>query len=139
MKYYIAYGSNLNKEQMKYRCPNAKPIGTAVIEDYELNFRGYSQGVLTIEPKEGSHVPVGIWLITESCEHALDRYEGYPSLYRKETIKIKLNDGEVDAIVYIMNERYETVSPSMYYLNAVLRGYKDFGFNQEIVVNAIPK
>lgn len=139
MKYYVAYGSNLNKEQMKYRCPHAKPIGIAVIEDYELKFRGHSQGVLTIEPKEGSHVPVGIWLITESCEHALDRYEGYPSLYRKETIKIKLDDGEVDAIVYIMNERYEIASPSMYYLNSVLKGYKDFGFNQEIVVNAIPK
>ena len=26
-KYYFAYGSNLNKEQMKFRCPKAKAIG----------------------------------------------------------------------------------------------------------------
>ena len=25
-KYYLAYGSNLNLEQMAFRCPNAKPI-----------------------------------------------------------------------------------------------------------------
>ena len=24
---YIVYGSNLNLEQMKYRCPNAKVVG----------------------------------------------------------------------------------------------------------------
>ena len=26
-KIYIAYGSNMNKEQMAVRCPNAVPIG----------------------------------------------------------------------------------------------------------------
>ena len=30
-KYYIAYGSNLNVEQMRYRCPDAKVVGTAEI------------------------------------------------------------------------------------------------------------
>ena len=32
-KYYIAYGSNLNVEQMRYRCPDAKIVGTSVIPD----------------------------------------------------------------------------------------------------------
>lgn len=39
-KYYLAYGSNLNIRQMALRCPTAKPVGTAVIEDYELLFKG---------------------------------------------------------------------------------------------------
>lgn len=39
-KYYLAYGSNLNIPQMQYRCPEARIIGTAVIEGYRLLFKG---------------------------------------------------------------------------------------------------
>lgn len=35
-KLYIAYGSNLNINQMKYRCPTAKLVGKGVVENYEL-------------------------------------------------------------------------------------------------------
>ena len=37
---YIAYGSNINLEQMAYRCPHSKVIGTSEIKDFELEFRG---------------------------------------------------------------------------------------------------
>lgn len=37
---YVAYGSNLNFEQMKYRCPTAKLYDTGIIEGYELQFKG---------------------------------------------------------------------------------------------------
>lgn len=78
-RYYIAYGSNLNLRQMKMRCPTAKVMGTAVIKDYELLFKGSLTGAyLTIEPKEGSEVPVAVWTVTEADEEALDRYEGCP-------------------------------------------------------------
>ena len=61
-QYYLAYGSNLNVAQMRLRCPNAKPIGTAEIKDYELLFKGSKTGsYLTIEKKKGSTVPVGVW------------------------------------------------------------------------------
>ena len=33
---YIAYGSNLNREQMAKRCPDAKVIGSGMLKDYEL-------------------------------------------------------------------------------------------------------
>ena len=45
---YYAYGSNLNLRQMARRCPTAKLLGTGVIPDYELLFRGrevYHEGV----------------------------------------------------------------------------------------------
>ena len=54
---YIAYGSNINLEQMKYRCPHSKIVGTSEIKDYELEFRG----VATIVSSKGSTVPVLIW------------------------------------------------------------------------------
>lgn len=43
-KLYVAYGSNLNKDQMQWRCPRAKFVGTGVIEDYELQFKGSLRG-----------------------------------------------------------------------------------------------
>ena len=85
---YIAYGSNMNIEQMSRRCPNAKPIGKYVLKNYKLEFRG----VANIIKCEGAETPVALWLITENCEKSLDRYEGYPHLYRKEYIRLKIKD-----------------------------------------------
>ena len=33
---YIAYGSNINLEQMANRCPNSKVIGKEMLKGYEL-------------------------------------------------------------------------------------------------------
>ena len=93
-RYYIAYGSNLNLRQMKMRCPTAKVMGTAVIKDYELLFKGSLTGAyLTIEPKKGSEVPVAVWTVTETDEKALDRYEGCPVFYYKKDMELD-TDGE---------------------------------------------
>ena len=90
-RYYIAYGSNLNIRQMRIRCPHARVIGTAVINDYELLFKGSRTGAyLTIEPKEGGEVPVVVWEVTESDEAALDRYEGYPVFYYKKEMELDI-------------------------------------------------
>ena len=78
-RYYIAYGSNLNIRQMRMRCPSARIIGTSEIPDYELLFKGSKTGsYLTIEPKDGSTVPVAAWEVTAEDEAALDRYEDTP-------------------------------------------------------------
>ena len=64
-KYYIAYGSNLNVQQMKFRCPTARIVGTSVIKDYQLLYKGSKTGsYLTIEKKKGGIVPVAIWEVT---------------------------------------------------------------------------
>lgn len=52
-KYYIAYGSNLNVRQMKFRCPTAKVVGTSVIKGYELLYKGSKTGsYLTIDKEK---------------------------------------------------------------------------------------
>ena len=91
-KYYLAYGSNLNIAQMKHRCPDAKPVGTAVIRDYELLFKGSKTGAyLTIEPQKGAYVPVGVWEVTADDESKLDLYEGYPTFYYKKEIRLPMS------------------------------------------------
>ena len=81
-RYYIAYGSNLNIPQMRMRCPGARIIGTSVIPDYELLFKGSKTGsYLTIEPQAGASVPVAAWEVRKADEAARDRYEGCPDVY----------------------------------------------------------
>lgn len=135
---YLAYGSNLNLEQMNIRCPNAAVIGSATLCDYLLTFRGSSsRGVATIEPKKGSAVPVLVWEITKECERALDRYEGFPRLYRKEVLPVHLDGMRVQAMVYIMNPIYPYAVPDAYYYTTILEGYRDCGFDEEILNTAV--
>ena len=137
-KLYLAYGSNLNLEQMANRCPTAKVVGNSKINGYRLLFRGAHAGaVATIEPFTGESVPVLAWEITPADEAALDRYEGWPFLYRKETIKVRLNGKTVQAMVYIMNEGRPLGQPSCYYYSTILDGYKSAGFDVEILRKAV--
>ena len=143
-RYYLAYGSNLNISQMRMRCPGARIIGTSVIEDYQLLFKGSKTGsYLTIEPKDGAEVPVVIWEVTESDEKALDRYEGYPNFYYKKEMNLDITGIKTkkvrrrDAFVYIMHEERELGIPSWYYVNTCLDGYRAFGFDEKYLFDAI--
>ena len=137
MKYYIAYGSNLNKEQMAYRCPDAKPVGTAILQDYRLTFRGNSHtGVANIEPEHGSSVPVGIWQISAKDEAALDIYEGYPHLYRKERLTVELDGKQITALVYVMTGNRPAALATDLYFYTILQGYKDFGLDKHVLNRA---
>ena len=126
MKYYLAYGSNLNKKQMKTRCPDAVPVGSCVVNDYELVFRG----VATIEPKPGASVQCGIWKISTDDERSLDRYEGYPRLYVKQDFRVTVKGKTVRAMAYVMPNGIRRLSPpSTGYLLTIAEGYDDFGLD----------
>lgn len=131
-RYYIAYGSNLNVQQMRYRCPGARVVGTSVIKDYQLLYKGSKTGsYLTIEKKKGGIVPVAVWEVSERNEKSLDAYEGYPSFYYKTEMKLQL-DGtkrKVNAFVYIMHEDRKLGVPSQTYINTCRFGYAVFGFD----------
>ena len=123
-RYYIAYGSNLNIRQMRMRCPHARVVGTAVIKDYELLFKGSLTGAyLTIEPKKGGAVPVAAWEVTESDEAALDRYEGFPIFYYKKEMELDIKGIRTGKIrrrkcfVYIMHEERKIGVPSLSYVS----------------------
>ena len=130
--YYLAYGSNLNERQMSFRCPNATKVGTLMLEDYELEFRLY----LTIVPKKGSVVPIGVWQVSESDEKRLDAYEGYPTFYRKEYIEIEIGDTKEQALVYIMNDVRKVAPPTRQYMMTYAEGYRNFGLDNTFLIEA---
>ncbi len=121
-KEYFAYGSNLNFEQMAYRCPEATAVGIAKLDGYELAFR---RGYLTILPKEGASVEGLIWSVTDHDESQLDCYEGYPTFYDKETMTVTDAGGTPHEImVYTMNAPYrdQLLPVSSRYTAVVLQG-----------------
>ena len=142
-KYYLAYGSNLNIRQMALRCPTAKPVGTAAIKDYELLFNGSKTGAyLTIEPKAGAEVPVAVWAVETADEQRLDVYEGFPAFYYKAELDLPVRyfSGKTvvrKAFVYIMHEERPLGLPSGSYVRTCLDGYRDFGFDESILLAAL--
>lgn len=137
-RYYIAYGSNLNLDQMIQRCPSAQIAGTSIMKDWRLLFRGGgTNAVATAERCLGESVPVLIWQIQSQDEAALDSYEGWPKLYRKEMLQIELNGKTVDAMIYIMNEVVPYGVPSPYYYNIIREGYITVGFDTGILQKAV--
>jgi hypothetical protein len=137
-KIYAAYGSNLNVAQMSYRCPEATRLHTAVLEGYELVFRGNRyHAVATIEPKEGSSVPIMLWSIGKKDEKALDHYEGYPSFYGKETMTFDVGGQKVKAMVYVMTPGHQLGTPSVGYYSTIRQGYKDCGLDVAVLDRAV--
>ena len=148
-RYYLAYGSNLNVEQMARRCPQARIAGIGEIKDYRLLFKGSKTGsYLTIEQAPGHTVPVAIWEVTAKDEKNLDLYEGFPTFYYKKAFKIECRPVStqsvkttgrkhtIDAFAYIMDERRTLGTPSWYYMATCMDGYEAFGFDSTILWEA---
>ena len=102
--------------------------------------QGGRNGVATIFPEEGSQVEGVLWEITPECEQSLDRYEGYPHLYGKETIRVRNKVGmQMDVMAYVMNAPYKEIlaSPSRLYLNGILEGCRQNGIPEKPVRDAV--
>ncbi len=129
---YIAYGSNINLEQMAYRCPHSMVVGISEIKNFELEFRG----VATIVPKENASVPILIWELDERDLPILNRYEGWPHLYRQEKMPFELDGNSYEGMAYLMN-RGEISPPSLQYYNTILQGYRENGLDKSYLETAL--
>ena len=142
---YLAYGSNMSLEQMYHRCPDAEPVGKGIIKGWRLMFKGSQSGnYATIEKEEGCTVPVVAWAISELDEERLDRYEGWPSFYVKETVEFEyIGDRpgrrvKGEGMVYIMPPDNSTLGlPSQRYFDVLVEGYHRFGLDLKILYEAL--
>lgn len=129
-KLYIAYGSNLNIQQMASRCPSATIYATGVLSNWELIYRGkMTNSHATIRKKNGASVPVLVWSIQPSDEYRLDRYEGYPFYYYKKSIMVDIAGNRKKGMVYIMNDHERPGKPSQQYIATIQQGYIDNSFD----------
>lgn len=131
MKLYIAYGSNLNVQQMHRRCPDARLFRTGLLNNWILVFRGSKTGAYaTIKRKQGSMVPVAIWKISDKDELNLDKYEGYPVFYHKQNAYVLLENGSrIKGMMYVMRKEAIPGKPSKQYIKTIAQGYIDTGLD----------
>ena len=85
---YFAYGSNMNLNQMAFRCPDAEVVDTVRLEGYRLAFcmNGGGNGVATILPEEGSYVDGVLWRISERDERHLTITRAFPTCTGKNLL-----------------------------------------------------
>lgn len=129
--YYFAYGTNLNKKQMRERCPGGKPKFSVVLPNYKLIFTGWSRqwkgGTASIKPFKGEKVLGAVYEMSESDSKKLDRFQDYPSTYNRLKVTVWTDDGDpVEAVTYIKNEQSPETKPSPEYLATIQQGYKDW-------------
>lgn len=134
---YFAYGSNLDPEQMKERCPNSEPLGRAVLRGHRLDFTYRSRkrgcGVADVVSDPSSEVWGVLFSITDADRDRLDKSEGYSRetdsgayLWRPKRVFPESNpEAEMDAFTYEVSTRLVPgPRPSREYLGQILKGAK---------------
>ena len=133
---YVAYGSNMNLDQMAYRCPNSKVVGTGKLHGWNLVFNVHAD---VVESNDDSFVPVVIWDISNEDWDYLDMYEGYPSYYIKRKVNVEFDNGNNDAaIVYVMADNRKGICPpSSGYFDGIVNGCIDNGIDTGYLYEAL--
>jgi gamma-glutamylcyclotransferase (GGCT)/AIG2-like uncharacterized protein YtfP len=109
---------------MAGRCPAATPVGRVVVSGWRLEFKGCADVV----PVKDAEVYGALWDITPACEAALDRFEGYPTMYGKKYLLYQHTDGKTyPMMMYVMTPGHDRLSPpSSYYHSTLKTGYAAF-------------
>lgn len=134
---YLAYGSNMNLEQMDYRCPNSNVVCNGKLEGYRLVFNIHADVVKS--SNKNDFVPVVVWNIADEDWYRLDMYEGYPSYYIKETVNVILENGKCEkAVVYVMADKRKGICPPYQnYFDCVEKGYIENGIDVTYLYEAL--
>jgi gamma-glutamylcyclotransferase (GGCT)/AIG2-like uncharacterized protein YtfP len=95
---YFAYGSNMNPDQMKTRCPSAEAICPAKLKNYCLAERLYAD----IDPEEGSNVYGVLYSVPEDEMKKMDRHEGAPRTYKRIEVEVEFAMRPYKAVTFIL-------------------------------------
>ena len=133
LEYYFAFGSNMDKKRMEDRTHESSERQKGIIKDWKLVFNKIKDeeigsGYANIEPEIGSIVEGIIYKVSEDAIKKLDRREGVPDHYLKETMAVGNDNQEsINCIVYIANRSKinNSLKPERWYLNHLLEG-KEF-------------
>lgn len=127
--WYFAYGSNLNKSQMKRHIGKWKRAYTASLKGYRLAF-GYpgkgKYGFATII-KGNSIIKGAVYRLSSRQMKILDRHEEAPLFYRRSNVIVNASGKKMKAVTYIMNNT-QPQKPSKSYLATIIAGMRSFGY-----------
>lgn len=138
----FAYGSNLDGDQMRARCPSARPLGRARLAGHALAFGGYSGrwggAVASVVRAPGRAVEGVLYALSAADLGALDAFEGVPWVYERVARAVTGDDGtRRRAFVYALRAPgHVPTRPSPRYLAVVGRAYERWCFDPAPLVRA---
>ncbi len=142
---YFAYGSNLNWEQIKSRCPSVRFIGPAVLPDHRLAFTRKSQfrgcGVADAVPHPGSIVWGVVYEIAAEEVAHLDAAEGFQpgrphNAYIRSTCQVFLNGNNATPLtvaIYFACRQENPPPPNQQYKDLILQGARYWGLPEDYI------
>ncbi len=126
MPIYFAYGSNMDVEAMRLRCPASVPLGPARLMGHR--FLVMRDGWASIRPQRAAVVHGLIWRLARADIPALDLYEDLDAgLYRKVIHPVLRTTGAVRALVYVGHTTAEGV-PHPGYMESILASARALAF-----------
>lgn len=131
MRYY-AYGSNMDCALIRERCSSARFIGVAKLADHSLTFSRKSSkrgcGVADVVESAGHDVWGVVYEIDDpDDERRLDRCEGFPHAYTKESRITYLRDQleqPLNVSIYFAVKQENPPLPNAEYKNLIVGGAK---------------
>lgn len=115
MPFYFAYGSNMDREAMRRRCPKSRPLGRARLIRHRFFIMSSGHGSVKRDPHMDVHGV--LYDLALSDIPALDRYEEVGrGLYQKITQPV-LRDGAAPAraLLYVGTSAREGVAQDSYF------------------------
>ncbi len=143
---YFAYGSNLDWEQMRKRCPSAQFVCIAMLPEHILDFPRYSSkrrcGVADVTACKGHTVWGVVYEIEEQDIAKLNQCEGYDpdrdreeNAYNQETMIVFPGGDRIEKLEVTLYKavRVQSEKPSKEYLGLIISGAKYWRLPKEYI------
>ena len=131
---YFAFGSNLEIDQMRERCPGCEPVGPALLRGRELGFAYLSQnfppgGAADVVEVDGAEVWGALYRLTPADLESLDRFEHVGNGgYRRIEVEVEAALGSATALCYEVADRLDhDVPPIPEYRRLMIDGSLEHG------------
>lgn len=124
--FYFAFGSNMSPRQTPRRCPGARPVGAARLDNWRLIIP--ANGGATIVRQPGAVTHGVLWRFLPHHAGLMDRWENVAGgVYRRQWLRVEHADlGSVTALTYISDRRYPGKGRPSYINSAMLYGARAF-------------
>jgi gamma-glutamylcyclotransferase (GGCT)/AIG2-like uncharacterized protein YtfP len=128
--HYFAFGSNMDESKMRSRGVRYTDRQSATLPGYRLTFDKQSfahegVGYATAKPDPEETIEGALYTMDQAGVRQLDRYEGYPTHYDRQTVTVLTSDGKpVEAIAYLAQapKIQPGLRPTKSYLGHLLAG-----------------
>ncbi len=137
-KYFIAYGTNIKYGELTKYFPEAKILSYGYIKNYALEFVGYDgHAIATLVKKRGAKAPVAVWEFPPELRFTIANFEPFPYLYKRIKVTAIVGKTKMRGEIYITKQKLRHGTPSDEYLAILKAGYKEAGFDENLIDQAL--